>query len=231
VDGNTHQRHTPPNPAVPIFGAPTLRAQTPNALTALRLTLAVVFVWMLDAFELSAEGDRLAWAAAALFALAALTDALDGWLARRWNAISVFGRVMDPLADKLLVLSAFILLAGPGFHADTHAGTFWRIEQASGITGWMACVILARELLVTSLRGVCESRGVDFSASFTGKAKMVVQSVGVPIILIIMGTDRALGVGASICAVIGAAVTAVTALSAVPYVTRAAKGLSRPPKT
>lgn len=226
MDGNPYPNRQANKTAVPIFGTPTLRGQTPNALTALRFALAAVFVWMLSAFELSAEGDRLAWAAAAVFVVAALTDALDGWLARRWTAISVFGRVMDPLADKLLVLSAFILLAGPGFHADAGAGTFWRVKQASGITGWMACVILARELLVTSLRGVCESRGVDFSASFTGKAKMVVQSAAVPIVLIIMGSERALGVGASISAVIGALVTAVTALSAVPYVTRAAKGLA-----
>lgn len=163
-----------------------VKRHLPNALTLARLGMAVAFVITLSGTTWTDErypgtGERQStWliAAAALFVIAAITDALDGILARRWNVVSVFGRVMDPFADKLLVLGAFVLLAGPAF---SFAGI-----QVSGVQPWMVVVILGRELLVTSLRGAVEARGVDFSATTSGKLKMVLQSVCVPLVLVIL---------------------------------------------
>ncbi|MBL0926649.1 MAG: CDP-diacylglycerol--glycerol-3-phosphate 3-phosphatidyltransferase [Phycisphaerales bacterium] len=157
----------------------TDRRGLPNALTVGRLILGAACLGMLAVYRFP---DTRLWAlvaAFALFILAAVTDWLDGHLARRWNAQSVFGRIMDPLADKVLVLGAFIMLAGPNF--SDAAG-----RSASGVLPWMAVVILARELLVTSLRAEAESRGVDFSANWAGKAKMIAQSFAIPLILLLL---------------------------------------------
>jgi CDP-diacylglycerol--glycerol-3-phosphate 3-phosphatidyltransferase len=131
-------------------------------------------------------------AAAVIFVVAAVTDALDGFLARRWRVISQFGRVMDPFADKLLVLGAFVLLAGPGFWVPRSSlgSSYSGPLQVTGVEPWMAVVILSRELLITSLRGALESSGVDFSATASGKLKMVLQSACVPVILLIVGAGN-----------------------------------------
>ncbi len=186
-----------------------------NALVWLRLGLAAVFFAMLSRWthDPGDAADPVLLAAAGLFVVAALTDALDGALARKWNAITRFGRVMDPFADKILVLGAVVLLAGPGFH---DGGT-----PLAGFTGWMVVVILARELLVTSLRGLAESSGIDASANWSGKAKMILQSLAVPAILIalaLLETERARQINAALAW----ATTVVTALSAGPYIARAA---------
>ncbi|MCA9306700.1 MAG: CDP-diacylglycerol--glycerol-3-phosphate 3-phosphatidyltransferase [Phycisphaerales bacterium] len=202
------------------------RRHVPNALTLARLVLAGAFIWVLSVYHYPRRDEWALWVGIVLFVVAALTDAADGYLARRWNAVSVFGRVMDPFADKLLVLGAFVVMAGP---------QFWSAElgrQSTGVLPWMAVVILGRELLVTSIRGVMEGMGVDFSASWTGKAKMIVQSVAVPAILLLLvfssdGSVNPLGDrlmparAASINSIIAYVVTAVTVISAVPYVTRA----------
>lgn len=210
--------------------SPTQRL-IPNALTVARLVMACVFFVVLamagpyDArprtAALAAGGeapvDTLYLAACIIFILAAITDAFDGTLARRWNAISAFGRVMDPFADKVLVLGGFIMLAGPDFASRGGA-------QISGVLPWMAVIVLARELLVTSLRGVLESRGIDFSATFSGKAKMVLQSICIPLVLLILAVgDPAQGPGRQIV-IWGVGLTiAVSAWSGVPYVVRAIK--------
>lgn len=166
-------------------------------------------------------------AAMALFIVAAITDALDGYLARKWNAISVFGRIMDPFADKILVLGAVVMLVTPQFRVLTDQAS----AMAGGFVGWMAVVILGRELLVTSIRGVFESRGVDFSASGWGKAKMIAQSVAIPVCLLIAGlwaSERPQW-AAWVATLAAWGTTLVTAASAVPYITRAlrANGPSR----
>lgn len=197
----------------------------PNALTALRVVLAGVVVVLLSA-GLSVAGAQagtvsrraVLLAAASVFVAAAVTDALDGFLARKWNVVSLFGRVVDPFADKLLVLGSFVCLAGVGF-ADPRGG------MLSGVQPWMVVVILARELLVTTLRGVYESRGVDFSATWSGKAKMILQSGAVPAVLVLLAvTDPAPGSTARrVIEVMVWAVVVVTAWSGVPYVVRAWK--------
>lgn len=210
-------------PRMPEPAHPTpWQRRTPNALTIARVILAAAVFVMLSGFVGPASQDGLVadrtWlvAAAALFIVAAITDALDGHLARRWKVVSLFGRVVDPFADKVLILGSFICLAGPMF-ADP------RVGMLSGVHSWMVVVILARELLVTTLRGVYESRGVDFSATASGKFKMILQSMAVPIILITLALDPAEPGSPARWVVIVTAWTTlvVTAWSGVPYVTRA----------
>lgn len=180
----------------------------------LRLLIAVAVFAMLKSHD--AQHPEPLLAAAALFVLAALTDALDGILARRWNAVTRFGRVMDPFADKILVLGALVLMTGPNFAHPTLK------HPTAGFEGWMAVVILGRELLVTSLRGLAESAGTDASANWAGKAKMILQSVSIPAILITLAlTDHHAAQSAVRAA--AWATTIATAASAVPYITRAVR--------
>jgi len=171
--------------------------------------------------------------AAALFVVAAFTDTLDGFLARRWNAVTTFGRVMDPFADKVLVLGAFVYLAAPGFQlADPAVAAGPALQpayQATGVAPWMVVLILARELLVTSIRGLYESQGVDFSAMWSGKAKMVLQSLVVPVILVLVALVP-VDPGSWGFWVIRALVwitLLVTVASGLQYVARAARGPKR----
>ena len=108
-----------------------------------------------------------------LFCVASFTDFLDGYVARKYNQVTDFGKFVDPLADKLLVASALILF----------------VEQKA-MAGWMVCVILARELIITSLRVVAANKGVVMAATWTGKVKTCVQIGGIIVIYlyyIIMG--------------------------------------------
>ena len=158
-----------------------------------------------------------------------LTDALDGYLARRWRVISRYGRIMDPLADKLLVLTAFVYLASPIFllgagelgTGDDASDAF----MASRVAPWMVAVILGRELAVTSLRGLLESEGADASANAAGKAKMGLQAVCVPVVRVRVATastnpgDWAGYVSSGLAW----ATVAATAASAWPYIRAAVR--------
>jgi CDP-diacylglycerol--glycerol-3-phosphate 3-phosphatidyltransferase len=92
--------------------------------------------------------------AALIFSTAAITDYFDGFYARRRGLVSNFGKIMDPIADKLLVCSAFIMLVAHGW-----------------VSGWMVCIIVAREIAVTGLRNIVSEKGGDVSASTLGKYK------------------------------------------------------------
>lgn len=196
------------------------KARLPNTLTGLRLVLALVFFVLLTPYRYAGteSADIVLLAALALFVIAAVTDALDGHFARRWNVVSRFGRVMDPVADKVLVLGAFVYLAGPGFTAAEPTPI-----QISGVAPWMVVVILARELLVSAIRAVLEADGVSFPAVWSGKLKMILQSVAVPIILLTLAVaDAGPGsVGRTVILVAVWATVVVTILSGVPYVRRA----------
>src|SRR4051794_3491564 len=125
----------------------------PNLLTMLRiLAVPVIVVALLAA---TPGGDALA---AGVFALAALTDGLDGYFARSRNAVTTFGKLMDPLADKLLIVAALISLV-----------------SLDRLPAWVAMVIIARELAVTGLRAVAAERGVVIAASWMGKVKTILQ--------------------------------------------------------
>lgn len=125
----------------------------PNALTLLRiLAVPVIVVALLDE---TANGDTLA---AAVFALAALTDGFDGYIARSRGAITTFGKLMDPLADKLLVTAALVSLV-----------------SLDRLAAWVAMVIIAREFAITGLRAIAAERGLVIAASWLGKVKTVLQ--------------------------------------------------------
>ena len=129
----------------------------PNALTLLRiLAVPVVVVALLGE---TPNGDALA---AAVFALAAATDGLDGYFARSRGSITTFGKLMDPLADKLLVTAALVSLVSLG-----------RLDA------WVAMVIIAREIAVTGLRAIAAERGIVIAASWLGKLKTVLQIAAV----------------------------------------------------
>jgi CDP-diacylglycerol--glycerol-3-phosphate 3-phosphatidyltransferase len=161
---------------------PALR-HIPNLLTMARAVMAVMFFVAIGLYRYPDQGVGWLWAAIALFILAAATDFLDGFLARRWSVVSAFGRVMDPFCDKLLVLGAMVCLAGPGFEIATWSEENRTIGLATGLAPWMVVVMLGRELFVTSVRGMAESRGVAFGAKWSGKAKMIVQSVAIPTVM------------------------------------------------
>ncbi len=138
----------------------------PNSLTLARIFLVpllVVVLWT------EFEGKELV--GAAIFSVAALTDWLDGFLARRQKQVTTFGQLMDPLADKLLITAALISLV--------------QMELAPA---WMVAIILGRELGVTVLRSLAWSRGVTIPASPLGKAKMMSQVIA--ILLLILGREH-----------------------------------------
>jgi len=148
----------------------------PNVISGLRLVVsAAVFVLL--------AWQWWGWGLAA-FVLAASTDAVDGWYARRYNAVSVLGRILDPLVDKVLICGTYVMLAA----TPAAAG------QPVSIVGWMAVVVVVRELVVTGVRGEMERQGIDFSAGLSGKLKMILQSIAIPADLIVRG-DLAAGLG------------------------------------
>lgn len=136
----------------------TKKENLPNLLTVGRIALIPLFliVSSVDNFTM----HRLA---AVIFAVASLTDYLDGYLARRWQVVTNFGKFADPLADKMLVMSAFIMLVGQGL-----------------APAWVAAVIICRELAVTGLRLLLvETGGEVLAAAMPGKIKTVTQMLAV----------------------------------------------------
>ena len=138
----------------------------PNQLTALRLILSVV----LFCFIVAGYYFVGLW----LFIIAAGTDWLDGYYARRFGQVTTLGRILDPFADKVVICGTFILLAAIPAMIETG---WW------GLQAWMVVVIVGRELLVTTLRSFIEQRGGDFSAKMSGKLKMVLQCIAAGICL------------------------------------------------
>lgn len=172
-----------------------VRRSLPNAITMARLVLAGGFFAALSVYRY--PDTHVLWGNSSilLFALAVTTDALDGYLARKWNVQSVFGRIMDPFCDKVLIIGAFIMLAGPAFvfERDVVATTGKMIDLrdneftlVSGVYPWMVVVVLARELLVTGIRGEVEATGASFASNWWGKAKMILQSLTIPLVLAIV---------------------------------------------
>ena len=151
-----------------------------------------------------------------IFIVAAATDAVDGYIARKKGLVTALGRVLDPFVDKVLVCGAFIIFAGPGFvDADGH--------NVTEVTAWMVVVIVGRELLVTGLRGFNESRGKAFGASLHGKLKMWMQSIAAPAVLLIVAHEASWP-GANWPSITKKALVwamvVVTALSTVQYIMR-----------
>lgn len=167
----------------------------PNQLTIGRIALAAVFFVLLGFYDVGhpADSSALLLVAFGVYILAGITDVLDGWIARRWNLLSAFGRIADPFVDKVLVVGAFAMLAGRNFAltaAGPAAGSFERElpfwltgHMASGVQAWMVVVIMAREFIVSAVRGYSESQGIKFPATPAGKIKMFLQSAAICTIL------------------------------------------------
>ena len=134
----------------------------PNILSIVRiLTAPILIVLLLDPDKL------LSLAAALVFALVCLTDWIDGYLARKWGLITAFGKFLDPLADKVLVTTAFVMLIPLG-----------------RVPAWMVALIIGREMAVTGLRVVASDMGISIAASILGKYKTLLQIVAlVPLII------------------------------------------------
>src|SRR6059058_1368429 len=138
----------------------------PNVLTVVRMLLVPVLIVAL--LEKTGAGDLLA---AIVFAVASITDAVDGYLARARGSVTTFGKLMDPIADKLLIVAALIALVSLG-----------RLEA------WVAMVIIAREVAVTALRiGAGAGQGVVIPASTLGKLKTAAQVVMVMVLISVHG--------------------------------------------
>jgi CDP-diacylglycerol--glycerol-3-phosphate 3-phosphatidyltransferase len=138
----------------------------PNKLTLLRVCLIPVFLALYPYDIIGDPASR--YAALAVFIIAALTDALDGHIARNRNLITNFGKLMDPMADKLLVAAALIAMV-----------------QAAVLPAWAVIIIISREFLITGFRMLALERGVVIAASSWGKLKTVSQMI--MIILILLG--------------------------------------------
>ncbi len=183
----------------------------PNQLTCLRLVLAVI-VFCLIPYEHYLT-------CMALFLLAAASDWLDGWYARKYGVVTVLGRILDPFADKVVICGTFIvLLAEPGM-----------AEIPYGLRAWMVVVIVGRELLVTALRGFIEQQGTDFSAKWSGKLKMGFQCGAAAGALFYLSlSDPAIWLRWTLVAALWTAVS-ITVYSGGEYVFAATRLLSREP--
>jgi len=138
----------------------------PNILTSVRLLLAVVvFVLIpLKAYD----------AALVLFLIAASTDWIDGWYARRYQQVTKLGRILDPFVDKIIICGSFIMLAVEMRELSAASWPWY-----ARVSGGLAVLVVGREMLVTALRGFIEQQGGDFSAMMAGKLKMVFQCAAV----------------------------------------------------
>ena len=141
----------------------------PNKLTMGRIFAipAFIVVFLMD--------YRIA--AAVIFILAALTDMLDGHIARKHNLVTNFGKLMDPLADKLLVMSALICMV-----------------EVGDVAGWMVVVILGREFIITGMRQVAAAQGIVIAAGTTGKIKTITQMIAIPLLILENWPFTALGI-------------------------------------
>jgi CDP-diacylglycerol--glycerol-3-phosphate 3-phosphatidyltransferase len=136
----------------------------PTYITLTRILSIPVLIWILSSTRFSSTNGDRELLASAIFIAASLTDAIDGYLARRRAQVTTMGMLLDPVADKLLIAAAFITLVQ--FNPRV-------------VPAWMAVIILGREFLVSGLRSIAASEGFTIEASDLGKLKMVVQIVSV----------------------------------------------------
>ncbi|MGB7343152.1 MAG: CDP-diacylglycerol--glycerol-3-phosphate 3-phosphatidyltransferase [Pirellulaceae bacterium] len=174
----------------------------PNALTTARFALAIAVMALIPMGHFTA--------AMVVFVIAASTDWMDGYWARKYGQVTKLGRIFDPFVDKIIICGSFIALVA---------------VIGSGVASWMATAVVARELLVTSLRGMVEGAGGDFSASQLGKWKMVLQCVAIVAILLSLMYNGEIAWLATTALVFLWAAVALTIYSGYDYVIRAARAL------
>jgi CDP-diacylglycerol--glycerol-3-phosphate 3-phosphatidyltransferase len=197
----------------------------PNLITTGRFFLAIGFFILLGF-----HGREATWpvldVALAVFLVAVLSDAVDGYLARRMGHLTKFGRIADPFVDKIIICGALAYFIGDQFVV----GSGGRLENLTGWRPWMVAVILARELLVTGMRSFSESHDIPFAASLSGKVKMFIQCVAVAWVLFYVAhwTDGPAWTR-TVRDVLIWTTTLVTAFSGLVYVKRAYDLLRLPP--
>jgi CDP-diacylglycerol--glycerol-3-phosphate 3-phosphatidyltransferase len=148
----------------------------PNLITTSRLLLSFVLFAMIYAehnWIAPIEGYWI-WAAG-LFLFAAATDAVDGYVARKYGQVTTLGRILDPFVDKIIICGTFVFLLEK--------------KDVSGVNAWMVIAVIAREMFVTGLRAFLEQAGKDFSAVWIGKIKMVLQCAAVFASLLVISPD------------------------------------------
>ena len=169
-----------------------MKMNLPNKLTMLRIIMVPFFVLLM---LWPNGGNKLMIAAGILFIIASLTDTADGYIARKYNLITVFGKFMDPLADKLLVSAALICLV-----------------QLGRISAWIVIVIIGREFIISGFRLVAAQKGVVIAAGWWGKAKTAVTMVTIVLLIFNLG-----GVIGTITQVLVWVSLALTVISLVDY--------------
>ena len=140
----------------------------PNRLTMIRFILAMPFIIFLQYSDSSKYGLIFRLISLVIFVIASLTDFFDGYIARKYNLITDFGKIMDPLADKILVISALVIFV-----------------QLEYIPGWMSIIVLAREFLISGIRILAAAKGEIIAAGNLGKYKTTSQMIVVIISLVI----------------------------------------------
>lgn len=149
----------------------------PNQITLGRFALALLlFAWLVATDTCSGTNVYSPVVAGIVFVLAVATDFLDGYFARKLKQISHFGRIADPVVDKVIVCGSFIFLVSAQW------------AQAY-IPVWVAVLIVAREFLVNGLRGYLEARGVPFAARWDGKLKMILQCCAIPAVFLVRALE------------------------------------------
>ena len=218
--GVIYWRTDPPNPDTEAL---VMYRIFPNVVTGLRLAMAIVVLVLMSCGDAISVTSLYLDTVLVLFVVAMLTDWVDGYLARKLNAISQFGRMLDPFVDKVLICGLFILLSGPEWGGRPSESPAF--QNTSGVPAWLATIIVIRELLVSMLRGFGEAGGFDYSARFLGKMKLCTQTGAVVVILLVMGhlADRR---WALLIRDAGLLITlAITILSSAPYLKMTASRL------
>jgi CDP-diacylglycerol---glycerol-3-phosphate 3-phosphatidyltransferase len=169
----------------------------PNLITILRLILTVAFFIILNTNNADNFKFQM-WLGFVAFVVAGLTDILDGYLARKWKVESAFGRIVDPFADKILICGAFVFFSSNHFIDVAVRNKFPEAAEAiahraqvpslTGVFPWMVVVLLGREFLITSIRGLAEAQGIKFRADWAGKIKMFTQSFAAGAVLVNLAT-------------------------------------------
>ena len=174
---------------------------TPNKLTILRVIMIPFFVLFM---LVPIGGDVHKWVALALFIIASLTDTLDGYLARRDNLVTNFGKFMDPLADKLLVCAAMICLI-----------------EVGKLPSWIVIIIISREFIISGFRLIASDNGIVIAASWWGKAKTISQMVMIIGLIADLG-----GIFDTIGTIFVGVATVLTVVSLIDYILKNKQVLS-----
>ena len=137
----------------------------PNMVTMFRIATAPFLIWIL-----MHTGPSASWLAAGVFLIATVSDFFDGYLARNYDSVTTLGKFLDPMADKLVVATVLIMLAG--------------MARTPHVPAWMVVVLVTREIMVTGLRAVAAAEGLIVAAEELGKYKMALQSIAIEGLLI-----------------------------------------------